>query len=149
MKARLTDNRLAFELRAHPARHQQERQRHIGARPAAGTWGGRRPLRSSLRDPSHSAGHSFSGAKSQVFLGTRKPRRAAVTTRASPTRPPIRGRELGAEQHAGQGIGTVKASPAKIANGRMESPSVQLRLRPKKRVSIITISTGIRVPTVA
>ena len=99
--------------------------------------------------PIHSLGHSFGSAKSQLFFGTRKPKRAALVTMARPTRPPSSEGNSGPRKTPVKAYGTVKATPAKSAKGSTSRPAFQLFSRPKKRVSIITMISGITVPTMA
>jgi hypothetical protein len=44
--------------------------------------------------------------------------------------------------------GIVKARPPKIANGVIDSPSCQDFVRPKKRVIITTMKSGMRIPMI-
>ncbi len=87
-------------------------------------------------------------AKSQVSFGVRKRRRAAKVTIMSPTAAPSSEGNSGPSSTPVSVYGTVNASPAKIANGKMDRPSVHDRLLPKKRVIMTTIRVGISVPVI-
>ncbi len=85
----------------------------------------------------------------QVSRRVNRPILAAGTTMAMPTRAPTREGNSAPRRTPVSPYGMVKARPVKRAKGVIASPSFQLLLRPKKRVSIITIIRGIKVPTMA
>ncbi len=54
--------------------------------------------------------------------------------------------EIQDQEKCRKGYGMVKDSPANRAKGVIAKPSFQLPFLPKKRVSISTINSGIKVP---
>ena len=98
--------------------------------------------------PNQLFGQEDFASKSHVDLGVRKPFLAAVTTTAILTKPPISDGNSGPKNIPVNAYGMVKAMPAKMAKGRISKPSFQLLFLPKKRVNIITINNGMKVPTI-
>ncbi len=96
--------------------------------------------------PIHSDGHSLAGAKSQLSFGSRKPALAAGTTMARPTSAPIIDGNSGPRNTPAAAYGMTKARPVNTANGAIARPSVQDLLRPKWRVMMLTMISGMRIP---